>query len=240
MSDRLARMSVLLSAMGVQRWQSRSSRATLAQGSVASVPVPHSMSVDRSPAAHGESAPRNGPTRLPAVSSMDANQRRKQVHTVAGSAIGPVDLSMWRTARALIFAPSASSFPVRFLADLKRAVDGRDTSASLVELPAFLWPPEGSPALVRTASMVSALRALIQREGKKRPLHFVLMFGDIAEVLVEDLVPSTLSSSSSVGVSWANDGHGRRIQVVVLPAPEQFLADPDSKRALWQKLRGPQ
>ena len=242
MTDRVARMADLLSAMGIQRWQSRAKWVAPSTAPVAQMPRAHAKAVDRASTARDMAPlmtkPTTKPTRVPPVPSVDASQ--PEAPAAGESAFNPVALSMWRTARSLIFAPCEQSFPARFLNDLKRAVDGLHQEDPLVELPAFLWPPEGSRGLARTASMVSALRALIQREDKKRPLHFVLMFGDSGELPLAELVSSLSSWSNPEGSSQVSDGNQRTIRSVELPSLAQFLADTDSKRVLWQRLRDTQ
>ena len=238
MTIRAARMSVLLSAMGIERWESRSSKTTHPNDAFDSAPV--ASTADESAAPVGQAV--RSRTKSSSANTLDVAEP-KEIHMntpqAADARFGSVQLALWRTVRSLIFAPNSSSLPPRLLSDLKRAVDGSAASDQLDVLPVFSWPPPGTRGLAQTASMVSALRALIQRADTQSPLRVVLMFRGAGDAAFEELTESGFVFSSS-----GNDGSDagarvRSIKALLLPPVADVLASAECKRALWKQLTDP-
>lgn len=139
----------------------------------------------------------------------------------------PVGLRLWRTARALFVVSPADVAPVRFLADLQRALDG-DPAFGLRDLPPFAWPPQDHPELGNVASLRSAWGALLRRIHREQSISLLITFGP--EVTMHLVAVASLMEK---GGAIEPAPH-----VLAAPRLDVLLGSSAARRALWAGLRG--
>jgi hypothetical protein len=147
--------------------------------------------------------------------------------STAASHFDPVGLRLWRTSRALFVVSATDVAPVRFLADLQRALD-REPAFGLRELPPFAWPPQDHPELGNVSSLRSAWGALLRRIHREQSISLLITFGP--EVTTHLAAVADLTQKGGA-IDPAPHLHEA-------PRLEVLLADPAARRALWAGLRG--